>query len=195
MPNTQYRNYRLPEDSDVDWRDVVGDLARDVDADVASVVAGGAGGSGVPGGLITTTNVPANKTAWTDTGVVFTGEDALMLEASGTIAHDGTTTPYGPLHSGGAYLVWALITDGSTPTGDVNGQFDYRTARTAYRRTGRLWLRIRDVGGSGDNVGSFDVKAHYFADAGQPVAPLSEIGAMRDALTALTIRVSALDGR
>lgn len=36
MPNTLNRNYRLPQDSDVDWRDSVGDLARDVDADVAA---------------------------------------------------------------------------------------------------------------------------------------------------------------
>ena len=122
--------------------------------------------------------------------VDFTGEDALWLEVSGAISHQAAPAPtYGPLHSGGAYLVWAIVSDGSTPAGDIGGQNDFRTVSTAYRKTGRLWLRIRDVGGSSDNQGAFDVKIHRYADPGQALAPLSEIGLLRSALVALTIRV------
>ncbi len=166
------RNYPGLADNEADIPRASNAMRDAISTDVQALADGGLGGGGVPGGVATTTNVAANNTAWTDSGVTLTGEDGLILKASGTIAHDAMVTPYGPLHSGGAYLVWALITDGSTPAGDVSGQFDYRSQRTAYRQAGRVWYRIRDVGGSGDNTGSFSVDAHYFADPAPAVAPL-----------------------
>ena len=193
MPTTPNRGYRTGQDSEVDPIDALNDFAADVDADVAAIVVGGVPGGGVPQGDVSVVTVPANSVAWTPTDVYFNGEDALWLEASGAISHNGTTPVYGPYYSGGAYLVWVLVTDGSTPDGDVAAQNDFRGCCTAYRKTGRLWLRIRDVGGAGDNPGSFAVKVHRFTDLGAALSPLSEVGTLRDAVAALTIRVAALE--
>lgn len=195
MPTTRNRGYRLGEDSEVDPIDALNDLAADVDADVAEILVSGVPGGGVPQGAVTTIEVPANSDAWIPTGVVLSGEDALWLEVSGTVSHQAAPAPtYGPYHSGGMYLVWTLVTDGQTPTGDVAGQNDFRLRATAYRKTGELHLRARDLG-SGDNQGKYIVRAHYFANPGEALTPLADLATQRDALVALTIRVAALEAK
>lgn len=157
---------------------------------LASQGGGGNGGNG--GATETSVIVPANRIAWTDTGVTLDNE-VLILEASGAISHGGGVTPYGAYNQGGAYLVWLLVSDGSTPDGLMAGQNDYRVQRAAHLRSGRLWLHIRDAGGAGDNTGSFDVKVRVWDDLVSVLAPLSELAGLRDSLNALASRVSALE--
>ena len=196
-PTTQNpRGYGDVRQNDVNMPNVINAIKNEISRDVEALSENtdNAGG-GVPQGDVLIIEVPANSDAWIKTGIILNGEDALWLEVSGMVSHQAAPAPtYGPYHSGGMYLVWTLVTDGSTPVGDVAGQNDFRLRSTAYRKTGELHLRARDLG-SGDNQGKYIVKAHYFADPGQALAPLGEIGTLRDALTALTIRVSALDGK
>ena len=207
---TTSRGWRKVADNENDKAQAVNDALDDASADLTNVAAtataadakaqaaldNGGNGAGVPQGAVTLVNVLANRAPWTDSGVDFTGEDALWLEASGAISHQAAPSPtYGPYHSGGAYLVWVLVADGSVPDGDVAAQNDFRLHSTAYRKLGRLWLRIRDVGGSGDNQGAFDVKVHRFADPGEALTPLADYATTRAELVALTIRVATLEAQ
>ena len=161
-------------------------------ADARAQVALSNGGSGNGGATEADVVVPANRIEWTDTGITLDNE-VLILEASGQISHGASIAPYGPYSQSGAYLVWVLVTDGSTPAGSVAGQIDYRQLRTAHQRSGRLWLHIRDAGGSHDNTGSFTVKVRRWANLVSVLAPLSELAGLRDSINVLTSRVSALE--
>lgn len=152
----------------------------------------GNGGSGNGGATETSVVVPANRIEWTDTGITLDNE-VLILEASGQISHGAGIAPYGAYNQSGAYLVWMLVTDGSTPVDNVPGQIDYRVLRTAHKRSGRLWLHVRDAGGAGDNSGSLTVKIRRWANLVSVLAPLSELAGLRDSLNVLSSRVSALE--
>lgn len=160
-----------------------------------SQISGGTGGA-----VFSTVNVPANRFEWTDTGLVLSGTDALIMEAVGAISHSGTVPLYGP-YEGLAELRAVLVTDGSTPNGNIAGEVSYRIRRTFNREPGRLWLRIRDVGGNGDNPGSFDVALARYLDSTTAPAPMihrhsqSEVAGLVDVIANLTARVQALEAR
>ena len=161
-------------------------------ADARAQAALSNGGEGNGGATETSVTVPANRIEWTDTGITLDNE-VLILEASGEISHGAGVAPYGAYNQGGAYLVWTLVTDGTTPVGNVPSQIDYRVLRTAHKRSGRLWLHVRDAGGAGDNSGSFTVKVRRWANLVSVLAPLSELAGLRDSLSVLSSRVSALE--
>lgn len=148
-----------------------------ISTDIAGIVASGTGGVDL-GGVVTVVNVPANRFEWTDSGVVCNGMDGLVMHATGEICHNSTGALYGP-ETGAAELRAVIVADGTTPSGDTTGEISYRVQRSLARKTGRLWLRVRDVGGGGDNPGSFNVAVRYYADLGLALAPLADLATLR----------------
>lgn len=114
-------------------------------------------GGGGDGAAVSSVEVFANSDGWLDTGIVLLPTDALIMEATGAISHNAGPDPlYGP-KEGVAELRVVVMPDGTTPVGDVAGQISYRIKRALVDQTGRVHLWIRDVGGKGDNRGSFIV--------------------------------------
>lgn len=192
---TTSQNIRLLGENEGDKPEAVNAALRDINRELVAILAAVAlgGGGGGAGAVVTSTNVLANKVEWTDTGVTLSGTDVLIMEATGAISHNSSDPLYGP-ESGAAELRAVLVTDGSTPVGDAAGQISYRVQRYFVRQPGRLWLRVRDVGGSGDNRGSFDVALARYEDANKARALLIHRHGQAD-VDGLLNRLASIEAR
>lgn len=154
---------------------------------------------GGTGAAVTAINIPASRTEWTRSSMILSAGQVAQLAATGLISHSATEPLYGP-ETGPAALVFAIIpTADPLPVGEVAGQIDYSGLRSIMG-IGELILRVRDVGGSGDNQGSLDVDIVVYPDV--KTAPalmnhrhnLADVRNLTSSLNALSARITALGG-
>ena len=124
------------------------------------------------GAVVTTLSVAANQEAWTDTGIVLNGSDALTIEAFGNVSEHPGTVPY-PIQNNGFLKFHAVVVpSGTTPVGDYPKQAAYNISSALSRKIGCVWVRVRDVAGYySDNIGTVTATLSYYADAATAVAP------------------------
>lgn len=148
---------------------------------IKALLGSGNGGDVAPSATVTI-NLPGNRIPWLPTGIYVAANSATVIRATGAICHNQSDPLYGPTQAGFAYMAWRV---GAEPTEDnPPDEKSYLNQRDVDDTVlGQIWLHIHDIGGSGDNRGSFDVTLTQWANASVTSAVARVNRARLDVLT------------